>query len=307
MTAVQERNCAACHQPLSPTQAALGMMSHPGCTVPNVDRGAETSGARVDENPFDLHDEKVGGVPLPGLADDLQAEFMTMVRRYEEFTPRATQAHLGPSDLGGECDRRLGYKIAGVRGHHVGDPWPAAVGSAIHAYFENIVRKYGREYGGAWLIEHKVIVDPNVRGSADLVRAPLVVDLKSAGKDMMDKVRKQGPPLSYKRQINLYAKGLIQEGHKIEQVAFVFVPRSGWLRDMYVWAAPVDLSIADEALARAYGIAEKVMQLDVLGNPHRWEQVPATPSYLCNWCPMFDKHRTAEEGADGRGCPGLNK
>lgn len=307
MTAVQERACASCGQPLSPTMAALGLMSHPGCSVPDVTTGTSVGPTGLGENPFNLHDERIGGVPLPEVAENLKAEFMTMIRHHEEFTPRATQAHLGPSDLGGECDRRLGYKIAGIRGNHVGDPWPAAVGTSIHHYIEDIVRKYGAEYGGAWLVEHRITVDANVRGSADLVRAPLVVDIKSAGKDMMDKVRKQGPPLSYRRQINLYAKGLVNSGVRIEQVAFVFVPRSGWLKDMYVWAAPVDLALADEALARAYGIAEQVFQLDVLNNPHRWEQITGNPSYLCNWCPMFDKHRSAEEGADGRGCPGMNK
>jgi hypothetical protein len=288
--------CVVCGDPLDVVMAGIGMLSHPNCMVP-----------LVDDNPFDSFSEDLAGVPLPQLAADLKAEFTTMVRWHEEFTPRAQQAHLGPSDLGNECDRKLAYKIAGLRGSNIGDPWPSFVGSSIHTRLEGVVRKYGEEHGGAWMIEQQVIVDPLVRGSADLFRSPVVVDIKSAGKDMLDKVKKSGPPDSYKIQINLYAKGLNSAGYPVKSVAFVFVPRSGWLEQMYVWAAPYDEELANRALARPYELAGKLQQMDIRNNPQRWQQIDASPSYLCTWCPMYDKHRPQEQGADDRGCPGTNR
>lgn len=298
-----KRQCAVCGGDLDPTMASLGMLSHPACSVSGVLE--EVVNPKV-VNPFTPTSAKVGPIPLPELAGDLKAEFMTMVRWATEFDPRAQQVSLGPSDLGIECDRRLAYKIAGLRGFNPGDPWAALVGSAIHVRLEDIIRRYAAQHGGTWLIEEKVVVDPRVSGSADLVRAPLVVDIKSTGPDMMTKVMKQGPPWSYKAQINLYAKGLRDAGHQIDHVAFLFVPRSGRLDGFHVWADDYDPQIAKAALDRAYGLAKQLTELNIMDNPHRWEQIPANPSYLCQYCPMFNKHRRAEEGADDKHCPGWN-
>lgn len=304
MPEVIKRPCGVCGEPLSPTMASLGMLSHPSCSVTGILE--EPGNKAIVNNPFTATSSKTGPVPLPELAADIKAEFLTMIRHYADFDPRKQQVSLGPSDLGIECDRRLAYKIAGIRGFNPGDPWPALVGTAIHRILEEIVQKYCNQYGNPWLVEEKVQVDPRVKGSADLVRAPLVLDIKSVGPDMLPKVVKDGPPWSYKAQINLYAKGLRDAGHDIQQVAFLFVPRAGRLEGFHVWADDYDEDIATKALQRAYDLAGEVGRLDVLHHPHRWEQIEANPSYLCQYCPMFNRQYTAAEGADDRGCPGWN-
>ena len=305
MPQVIERPCATCGQLLEPVMASLGMMSHPSCSVHDVTDVQEE--VPVGQPMFDTIEGKPKGVPLPDVAADLAAELITMVRWNEEFSPRAQQVSLGPSDLGHECDRALAYKVAGIRGPNMGDPWPAFVGSAIHERLEGVIRKYCNEFGGTWLIEGRVVVDPLISGRADLVRGPDVVDIKSAGKDMMDKVRKQGPPDRYLTQINAYAYGLIRAGHRIERVSLAFFPRSGWLNDLFVWTAPYDEAIAVAGLKRPYELAQKIQELDILNNPHRWEQIPATPGFGCQWCSLFNKHKKAEDGADDKSCPGWNK
>lgn len=302
MPEVIQRDCAECGEPLEPLMASLGMLTHPRCSVTGLTQ--EQGNPAIVAPPVAQLFDTDGAVPLPGLAADLHAEFTTMIRWHEEFSPRSQQVSLGPSDLGIECDRRLAYKVAGIQGPHKGDPWPAFVGSAIHSRVEQVVKKYGEQHGGVWMIEQRVVVDPLISGRADLARSPLVVDIKTAGPDMMKKVAKQGPPDSYKVQINAYAKGFNDAGYPITQVAFVFLPRSGWLKDMYVWADSYRPELATNALARVYGIADTLNKMDIMNNPHRWEQIPANPSYLCEWCPLYNKYLEPDLGADDKGCPG---
>jgi hypothetical protein len=296
-------NCRVCDRPLDPLMASLAILSHPACNVP----GVEVVELPEEAPPaFTRVNDAKAPCPLPEVAAEVQAQMTTMVRMFEQFDARSQQLSLGPSDLGTECDRNLGYKIMGLRGANFYDPWPAFVGSAIHHRMGEVITAHAAEVGGAWLIEEKVIVDPLISGHADLTRGNLVVDLKSAGPDAMKKIAKEGPPHKYLVQLNCYAKGLRDAGHPVDTIVFVFLPRSGWLTSMYVWAAPYDEALATSAIARAYAVGRLLGELDVQNFAHRWEQVPATPGDACIWCPMYDKHRPPERGADDKGCPGKN-
>lgn len=298
MPQVIERPCATCGETLDPLMASLGMSSHPGCLIPEHPPVRSVS--------FDDSATPNGFIPLPDVASDIRAEFTTMIRWFEEFSPRARQVSLGPSDLGGECDRQLAYKVAGIRGFNHGDPWPAAVGTAIHAYLENVIRKYAKEHGGAWLIENRVVVTPQIGGKADLARTGQVLDIKSMGKDILDKTRKEGPSRKYQTQIQLYGYGLNQSGYPIKEVAIVCVPRSGWLKDIHVWAAPYDPSVAEAALRRVYGLAERLREMDIMAHPELWEQIPAKPDFSCQWCSLFNKEMPPDDPATNKGCSGWN-
>lgn len=246
-----------------------------------------------------------GDSPLGDLAADIKAEITTMVRMYEEFQPRKMQLALGPSDLGVECDRRLAYKIAGVTGHNVGDPWAAFVGSSIHTRLEAVIRKYAERTGGHWLIEQRVVVTPEINGRADLVHDNIVIDIKSASPDVMKKLPDSGPRPSYLPQIHSYAYGLNAAGHKIDTVAFVFVPRSGRLDDMYVWADKYRPEIPEKAIDRVYRFARRLEELDILNNPDLWETVPPNPDYLwCQYCPLFNRAWGPDDPATDKGCAG---
>lgn len=290
--------CSACNQPVDEVMASLGMLSHPACIVTGVP-GEQDNSASV--NPF----MDPGDSPLLDLAADLKAEFTTMIRWHEEFTPRSQQVSLGPSDLGTECDRKLAYKIAGVKGYNMGDPWAAFVGSSIHSRVEDVIRKYAKEHGGVWLIEERVVVDPLISGRADLVHDDMVIDIKSASPDVIKKLPTTGPRQSYLAQIHGYAKGLNDAGRNITKVAFVFVPRSGRLDDFYVWADEYRPEIAEQAIRRVYRFAKRLGELDILNNPHLWETVPAKPDFLwCQYCPLFNRAFDATDPATDKGCAG---
>lgn len=280
--------------------ASLGVLSHPRCSVTGVP-GEQDNEASV--NPF----TDPGDSPLPEAAADLKAEFMTMIRWHEEFSPRTMQIALGPSDLGTECIRRLAYKVAGIPGYHRGDPWAAFVGSSIHARVEDVIRRYTKEFElpGDWLIEGRVQVTPEIAGKADLVHEDMVIDIKSASPDVMKKLPKEGPREGYKVQVNAYAYGLNQAGRDIKKVAFIFVPRSGRLDDTYVWVDEYRPEIVKKALDNVYQIADNLWEMDILNHPEKWNMVPANPDFMwCQYCPLFNKAMDATDPATDKGCPG---
>lgn len=309
MPEVIKRNCQTCAEPLDSTMTALGLTTHPPCAPPppDIELTLPPLNAALDFTPLN---PKVGAVPCPEIAAAVRAEFTTILLWSEEHAPRSRQVNIGPSELGVDCERRLAYRVMGV-GRERGDldrsdPWPAFVGSAIHTRVEDAVVNYMKAHPGApkWAIEQRVQVDPNISGRADFYRDEVLVDLKSAGKDVMDRVRKDGPPMKYRIQQMLYAKGLRDAGQPIKYICLAFVPRSGWLRDMYVWAEPYDETLALSAVARPYQIAQRLGGMDIRNNPHLWNEVPATPSYECTYCPMYDRYLPEGLGATDKGCPG---
>lgn len=159
--------------------------------------------------------------------------------------------------------------------------------------------------GEKWLIEQRISVTPDISGRADLIKDDLVIDIKSASPDVMKKLPEAGPRASYLPQIHAYAYGLNAAGHKINRVAFIFVPRSGRLTDMYVWADKYRPEIAEKAIRRVYRFAQRLSELDILNHPDLWDTVPAQPDYLwCQYCPLFNASMQAGDRATDKGCPG---
>lgn len=313
MPQVIKRPCGVCGNPIDPTMAALGQLNHITCdpvpqeielTSPPPVETMETVAAFTPVNP------KVSGVPEPMIASAVKEEFTTILLWSERARPRSRQVNIGPSELGVECERRLAYRVMGLSREDPSldrsDPWPAFVGSAIHTRVEDAVREYQAQHPRApmWSIEEFVQADANIKGRADFNRDEVLADLKSAGKDVMDKVKKNGPPLKYRIQQMVYAKGLRDKGKPIKYICLIFVPRSGWLRDMYVWAEPYDEALAMEYISRPYRIAANLRDMDIKNNPNRWNDVPAAPSYECTYCPMYDRYVPEELGATDKSCPG---
>jgi hypothetical protein len=212
--------------------------------------------------------------------------------------------------MGDPCDRRVGYRIAEVPETNTGfDPWAAIVGTSIHSWLDDAISSWVVATASkAWLTETPVTLDGFIKGRSDLfnVDEACVIDHKGAGPSVMKKVVKDGPGPGYVVQVQLYGYGYEQLGYEVKKVALAFYPRAGWLRDMYVWTADYDRDVALAALARVSRIATEVVALDILkeGHGHRWEQIEATPTDHCGFCPWYQRDRTPEMGADETGCPG---
>lgn len=243
---------------------------------------------------------------IPG-EDPMRQELTDIFLWAERNSPRSKQMAPGPSEIGDPCDRRLGMKIAGLATvNERMDPWPAIVGTAIHSWSEKAVLAFQEATGSRnWLTEQVVELDPMIQGHSDLYHIPrsAVVDLKTAGTDAMKKIISGGPPEGYITQVQLYGMGYENSGVPVKEVALAFVPRNGWISQMRVYSWPYDRSLAEEALARMYRIANRLMELDILNQPQRWIELEATPGRNCAWCPFYSP-REPDRGPGADGCGG---
>lgn len=273
-------NCTICREPLDPVLDRS--TTHPACF------------------PFAEVDEEDPFVAV------LKTKLIDVILSGYRANPRNTQVAIGPSEMGVACDRRIGYRLAGIERCNTDmDPWPMIVGTAMHGWLEKTFNSWNLANGDEkWLTEQRVKIDDVIEGSSDLydVELEAVIDWKGVGPDVMRKIRKEGPPMSYITQIQLYGYGFTLLGFPVKKVCLAFLSRAGWLKDMYLYCDDYDSGIAAGAIAHVYEIATQIMNLDILTHPDRWNSVPATPTNDCGWCPWYDPSRSFD--ADNTGCPG---
>lgn len=276
-------NCVACGEVLHPVLAPATI--HPACLTHGIDE--------LSADPF---------------ADMLKTKLTEIITWYDNENPRSRQQAIGPSEIGDLCDRRIGYRLANIDAcNDKFDPWAGIVGTALHSWLDKAVSAWVQSTGdAAWSTESTLVLNEFVQGHSDLYNSEYqaVIDWKSASKDVIRESQLHGPSPGYMIQTHLYGYMFEQSGRPVSRVALVFLPRAGWLRDMYVWTAPYERDVALTALSRLYGIAHKVVTLDVLTQSHRWEQIDHHPGKGCGFCPWYDPHRDQEVGADATGCPG---
>lgn len=274
--------CSICQQDLD--SALLPLTSHPNCVFTELD---------------DVSDPA---------AQQIKSDMIEIIKWADKQNPRSKQELLGPSELGTPCDRRLGYRIAEMPTVNIDtDPWAAVIGTAMHSWLDDAVKLYCQSHQDCgWLTETPVMLDDFAKGRSDLYNqhTQTVIDHKGAGPSVMKKVRRNGPPHGYVIQLQLYGLGYEKLGYQVKKVALVFYPRAGWLKDVYVWVDDYKPDIAHAAMARMYEVSSKLMELDIVNNPHRWEQLDHYTSDDCGFCPWYDPGRNKEKGATETGCPG---
>lgn len=278
-------NCVICGNLLDPSLVSNGQTTHPTCLFAELDD---------QENP---------------VAQELKNSIIEVIKWADRQNPRAQQVLLGPSEIGTPCERRLGYRLAELPAVNTDvDPWAAIIGTAMHGWLEGAFTAYcGTEAGQCdWITEQSIPLTPLVTGRSDLYsrKRKMVIDHKGVGNDVMRKIRKNGPPPGYVVQVQLYGLGYERQGYPVKTVALVFYPRAGRLKDVYVWATDYDPSVGQAALDRIFDVAMRLNKMDIINNPHRWQQVPAYVSDECGFCPMYDPGRELERGATETGCPG---
>lgn len=238
----------------------------------------------------------------------LKQELTEIILWNENTSPRSTQVAIGPSEIGDPCDRRMAYRLANMpRVNEWQDPWPAIVGTSIHNWLEVAMNHFQQANGDrGYLTELRVFPDPLVRGRSDVynTRSQAVIDWKSAGPDTMRKVKKGSIPEGYQIQLQIYGLGHERAGRPVKDLILVFLPRSGWLGDMFIHKFPYDVAIAKGALERMYKVAYKAIELDVEKHPNRFEMIEPTPGDNCVWCPWFVAEKHSDQPADEKGCPG---
>lgn len=246
------------------------------------------------------------------------ARYATDIRRawleYAAEDARTLQTHLGPSELGVECDRQVAGKLVGLPStNHVADPWPSIRGKALHHHAEDVFGADNlRRNLLRWVTERKVTPHPEHPGTADLYDAveQAVVDHKFLGDSSMAKIRKN-PPRKYRGQLFLYGLGYLLLGLPVVRVAIAAYPATaGSLDGLYVWEhrftdetgeiAPEVLALIREIFADTD--RRKAQAAEILAGRQRFMDVPAAPDDdECYFC-VFYRPQAAKDG--GPGCPG---
>lgn len=246
------------------------------------------------------------GLPHDPYTESLREDIIEIVKWADRNSVRSRQAELGASEVGYDCLRRIGYRISDVvTTNNETDPWPAIVGTAVHAWLEKAFDRFEEVHHlGRWVTEMEVQPSVAIKGHTDLYDAAnfVTIDHKTAGTEKMREIRKGEIPPSYIQQVMLYALGHIRAGRRVDRVALVFYPRSGWLGSIAAWSAPYDEAVAMAALDKVNRVAAGVIRLGVAEDPSKWADVPASPSKDdCSWCPWYQPLALAASDA---GCPG---
>lgn len=250
--------------------------------------------------------------PLPGFDGmtpkdiEMRDDLIDIVKWKYNNATRSLQTALGCSEVGHPCDRRVGYKMAGIaHANHNADPWPAVVGTAIHTWMETAVNDYQAAHSlKRWVTELEVHPSPLVKGHTDLYDRDrkAVLDWKFPSPDNLKGMRKNGPSDQYMIQVHLYGLGHVRAGREVKRVGIISLGRQGWLRDLYVHTVPFDQAVAEQALERVYALGRKLNEIDILSHPELWDDVEAKPDkHLCTFCPWFVRNALT---ADDKGCPG---
>lgn len=233
-------------------------------------------------------------------SETLRQRIEQVVRGRSANTTRSKQVPIGPSEAGDACLRKLAYRKANVpKQTESSDPWPSVSGTAIHAWLADA---FGKDNNSDWLIEHRVTITETMAGTVDLfdISNGIVIDHKCVGASSMKKVKAEGPSEQQIAQIMLYGFGLQQAGYEVKSVALAFYPLGGMLTGLHVWLADYDFTIAEKAIDRLDNLDKLLALLSVEQYPERWAAIPASPSWLCGYCPFH-----IEDSQDlGTGCPG---
>jgi hypothetical protein len=232
-----------------------------------------------------------------------EEELVGIVTQAINDHPRTQQAAVGPSELGTPCQRKLAYKLAGIEVNPRRPDWRPTVGTAIHAWLEEVFARASMTNNGRWAVETRLhvgdVAGTPVHGSCDLFDAETgrVWDWKTTTRNKIRTYRTNGPGEQYRRQAHLYGRGWVLRGYQVTTVGIFFWTRDGNLTDRHTWCEPYDEGVALDTLTRATTTRQL---LDALGPEVALPLMPATEDH-CQFCPCW-----SPGSADlTRGCPGL--
>lgn len=219
---------------------------------------------------------------------DLHELLSKSLTAYDKNRDRSKQKGLGPSSLG-SCRRQTWYHL---NDQPVTNPdteaLAAILGTFIHAGIAESIKRED-PFGDNFLIETKVTaLDPDCgieSGNVDLFIKDkgIVVDWKTTKKKSL----RYFPSLQQRWQVQTYGWLLAQNGHTVNHVSLVAVPRDGNMADIRVHVEEYDPLMVEDALAWLKEIKEA-------------SEAPAPEKYAgfcAEYCSFYDA--TGERGCQG--------
>lgn len=158
---------------------------------------------------------------------------------------RSMQKAIGPSEIGG-CRRRAWHRINHTPNQNDDTLSMAAwMGTAIHAALERRLKRID-PFGERFLLEQSVGVSDLV-GHVDCYDGDNreVIDWKTTTKRKLSSF----PSEQQRWQVQVYGYLMNANGHPVETVTLVGIPRDGNELDVKIHSEPYDRAIAEEALA----------------------------------------------------------
>lgn len=214
---------------------------------------------------------------------------------------RSIQLEMGPSEVGETCERKLMLKVLGSKTPNISrDEWNAIIGTSAHAvaaqaFIRHNAKLIAAKLPARWLVEQTITVRTGLIGHCDLydLWTNTVIDHKFPGaKSIREKRKVNHPGPQYADQGQLYGMGWENLGLPVKNVGICFYPRSGMLRDVWLWTEPYSREKAQKALDRmdnlliaaniseANGLLTNYMESLILDTSH------------CEFCPYFDRTNT---------------
>ena len=215
--------------------------------------------------------------------------------------PRSQQVETGASQVFG-CRAESVLRLSGIPESDPRSSWPAKVGTAIHSMFETAAR-HG-DPTGSLLLEHRVMyhgVPATVDRYDPATKRLTDYKTKDDDADVRD-IARHGPDREHQAQIHLGAAGLIEEGHEVDTVELLYVPRAGLngLDDAYLYSVPFDRQLADEAaewvasqIDRADDMVVEVEDGHLVGDP-----LEGLRDKMPSWCRQFCEYHTLCRGPE---------
>ena len=250
---------------------------------------------------------KLTGTPMSPFEMLLKEDLLEVMHWINNASPRSQQVTLGCSEAGDECTRKIAYRMTGAKKIHTPDPLKANMGTAFHHWLDQGMQAYQEELVTSqreWITETEVWPAKFLKGHVDLYNRAkfLVLDWKTTSADILKEWIKLGTiPPKYKVQVMLYGKGMINAGYRVDRVGIIGINRSGTFNDIVVLTEEYDEQVVQDALRRVWNLGKHLQAVDIEANPHLFAEIPAAPSRLCGWCPMY---RGGTKPADATGCPG---
>ena len=214
--------------------------------------------------------------PPPGAGD-----IRDLIAHIAGSRPRNRQKQIGPSELGGPCQRRIGYRLLDTpRNNPGGDQLASWIGTAVHTAIE-----HGLADNPDWDTEIGVALPAyNIRGTADAYHRPskTLIDWKVVGETTLRKARQHGIGDQYRTQIHTYGLALDMAGTPVEHVAVAMIPRTGRSEHTAVFTEPLDHQIVEQALRRF----EQIRAIITLAGAKAPLVLP-TGDQFCRTCPWY--------------------
>lgn len=220
---------------------------------------------------------------------------------------RSAQVHIGPSQIGVECDRALAYRVFGVpKVNDEGLKWAPLLGTWAHAGIAEALHEENKALGRErYLIERRLTVSSalDIGGQCDVydIDTDEVIDWKLIGMTAMKGYKAHGPGETYRTQAHLYGLGWRNAGYSPRSVRVVFLPKwSITIMDGIEWCEPFRPDIAEAALRRLQRVTYLGTAVAVTQEPRNFALIPSNPGDPCTFC----EWRRAGGPADETGCPG---